>query len=406
VDIYTRRESPEQPEVVRWWPGIRVIHITAGPVKPVEKEGLLIYMREFADNMLQFIMREQRVYDLIHAHFFMSAWVASMVKKVLRIPYIVTFHALGIVRKIYQKEMDRFPAERCDIERYIVRDADRIVAECPQDKEDLIVHYQADPGKITIVPCGFNPEEFYPVDQEKARELVGLPPEEPVLLQLGRMVPRKGVETVIRALGCLQRQGKKVRLVIVGGNSDRPDALQTPEIGRLQEIAREEKVTNQIYFTGRKGRDVLRYYYSAADIFVTTPWYEPFGITPLEAMACGVPVIGSDTGGIKFSVVPGKTGLLVPCNDAEILALGIGNLLENKKLRRQMGKNGIRRVHSYFTWKKAAGQLIGAYEKVTAERQQERIILQWSRDKELFPSKAAGTLLMHPFSSIANNTGS
>ncbi|HTI10505.1 MAG TPA: glycosyltransferase family 1 protein [Puia sp.] len=380
IDVYTRRDHPEQPEVVRWWPGIRVIHIKAGPEQGVEKEGLLIYMKEFADNILQFIMREQRVYELIHAHFFMSAWVASIVKKVLGIPYIVTFHSLGMVRKYYQKEMDRFPDERCGIERFIVQDADRIIAECPQDKEDLIHHYQAFPEKITIVPCGFNPEDFYPIDRDRAREQLGLPLEEPILLQLGRMVPRKGMDTVIRALGLLQQKGKKALLMIVGGNTDWPDPFRTPEIGRLQEIARQEQVIDNIYFTGRKGREILRYYYAAADIFVTVPWYETFGITPLEAMACGIPVIGSDTGGIKFSVVPGKTGLLVPPNDVPTLAAGIGNLLDNKKLRRQMGKNGIRRVNSFFTWKKAADQLIGAYEKMGAEKQRERIILQWSRE--------------------------
>lgn len=402
VDIYTRKENPGQPEIVKWWPGIRVIHVKAGPEIPLEKESLLDHMREFADNMLRFITKEQRVYDLIHAHFFMSAWVASIVKKILNTPYVVTFHALGIVRKQHQKEMDRFPAERCDIERFIVRDADRVIAECPQDKEDLIHYYQADPEKITIVPCGFNPEEFYPVDRKKAGRLLHLPMDQPVLLQLGRMVPRKGVDTVISALGHLQHKGKKARLVIVGGNADNPDPLLTPEIGRLQEIARKEQVIDNVLFTGRRGRETLRYYYSAADIFVTTPWYEPFGITPLEAMACGIPVVGSDTGGIKFSIVPGKTGILVPPNDPVRLASEIGRLLDDKNLCRQMGKNGLRRVNCFFTWKKAAGQLIGAYEKTISTLQRERIVLQWQQNRELSRAKTSGTLSRPPFPSLAN----
>ncbi|MES1161005.1 MAG: glycosyltransferase, partial [Bacteroidota bacterium] len=199
---------------------------------------------------------------------------------------------------------------------------------------------------------------------------------EPILLQLGRLAPQKGMDTVIRALGHLRQKGKKVRLVIVGGNTDMPDPLRNPEIGRLQEIAREEQVIDYLHFAGRKGRELLRTYYAASDIFITVPWYETFGITPLEAMACGIPVIGSDTGGIKLSVVPRKTGILVPPNNVSALVSGIGNLLDNKKLRRQMGNNGIRRVNSYFTWKKAAGHLIGAYERMEAEMQRKRIILQ------------------------------
>ena len=94
-----------------------------------------------------------------------------------------------------------------------------------------------------------------------------------------------------------------------------PDPAITPEIGRLQALAREENVEERVRFVGRRGRDDLKYYYSAADVFITVPWYEPFGITPVEAMACGTPVIGSNVGGVKFTVRDGETGYLVPPND-------------------------------------------------------------------------------------------
>jgi len=363
VDIYTRRDNPNIEETVEWQPFIRVIHIEAGPAKFVAKEKLLGYMDEFTANMLYYIKMNVLEYELIHANFFMSALVASNLKKYLYIPYVVTFHALGLVRKIHQKEKDAFPAERINIEKHIVADADQLIAECPQDREDLIVHYGADPSKITIVPCGFNPKEFYPMEKALAREMLNLDAGEKIILQLGRMVPRKGVDNVIRAIGKL-KDNAALRLVIVGGEADTPDPVLTPEIKRLQQIAEEEKVADRVIFTGRRGRDVLKYYYAAADIFVSTPWYEPFGITPLEAMACGTPVIGANVGGIKHSVADGQTGFLVPPHQPNALAEKIMHLLSDEKMYRAMQKNAIRRVNRFFTWSKVADGVHHLYHEV------------------------------------------
>jgi D-inositol-3-phosphate glycosyltransferase len=242
VDVFTRSDQPGQEMVVNWRPGVRVINIEAGPQEFIEKEKLLPYMQEFANRTIAFILSENLQYKLIHAHFFMSALVASIIKKRLHIPYIVTFHALGLVRKAFQKEFDKFPTERVSIEKYIVHDADGLIAECPQDQEDLINYYDADKSKIKIVPCGFNPEEFYPMDKYHARAILQLDPQEKILLQLGRMVPRKGVDNVIRAMGKLGDTVNRIRLIIVGGDSDSPDPTLTPELLRLEKIAEEDNV--------------------------------------------------------------------------------------------------------------------------------------------------------------------
>ena len=315
VDIFTRKDNEHLSEIVWYDDGIRVIHIKAGPEEFVGKEKLLPYMNEFTQNMIHFIKIQRLTYDVIHANFFMSALIASGIKKRLHIPYVVTFHALGLVRLAYQKEMDQFPAERFTIEKMIVTDADHIIAECPQDKEDLLTYYKADEKNITIIPCGVNLQDFFVSDKKEARKRLGLNINETILLQLGRMVPRKGVDNVIRCLGKLNGNLQNTRLLVVGGEGDTSDEQITPEIGRLKQIAREENVESHVTFTGRKSRDILKYFYAASDIFITTPWYEPFGITPLEAMACGTPVIGSNVGGIKYSVIDGKTGFLVPPHD-------------------------------------------------------------------------------------------
>ncbi|WP_205511283.1 glycosyltransferase family 4 protein [Longitalea arenae] len=369
IDIYTRRDSASAPEVVEWKPGVRIIHVTAGPAEYIPKEQLLQYMQEFTFQMLFFMSRHELYYELIHAHFFMSALVASNIKKTTGIPYVVTFHALGLVRQLHQKQQDGFPPERTIIEKHIIDDANLIVAECPQDKEDLLDHYYADPDKIVIVPCGFNPKEFYPIEKEEARDHLKLSRKEKIILQLGRMVPRKGVDNVIRALGEVNKQKSRIKLLVVGGEADSPDPASTPEIGRLQQVARESGVYDQVIFTGRKGRALLKYYYAAADVFISTPWYEPFGITPLEAMACGTPVIGSNVGGIKYSVVDEYTGFLVPPNDPPALADKINLLLTDAELHRTMCKNAIKHVRHYFTWNKIAASMHQVYHQVLTDVQ-------------------------------------
>jgi glycosyltransferase involved in cell wall biosynthesis len=364
IDIFTRWDDARQEKIVNWKKGIRVIHVKAGPVSVLPKEELLQYMPAFKDDMIDFMQAEQITYALIHANFWMSALVAQWIKETLSIPFVVTFHALGFVRQLHQGKDDKFPAERIEIETEIVQHADAIIAECPQDRTDLITYYNAPLEKITIIPCGFSSREFSPVEREVACTLLHLNPSEHILLQLGRMVPRKGVDNVVQALGKLKNTGKPYRLVIVGGETDDPNPASCPEIARLQKIAAEEGVLDKVTFVGRKSRKMLKYYYSAADIFISTPWYEPFGITPLEAMACGTPVIGSNVGGIKFTVEDGKTGFLVPPKNPAALALKIKTLTNNPLLLQEMKLASIQRVNKQFTWKNVAALVNKLYKQV------------------------------------------
>jgi len=355
VDVFTRWDDASQPQEVQWQMGIRVIHIQAGPVAQVAKEDLLPYMDEFAQGMITYFNQQLHPYSLVHAHFFMSGYVACQLKQRLGIPFVITFHALGEVRKRCQGTADRFPVERKAIEQLIIQHANAIVALCPQDHDDLVELYQANPARISTIPNGFNPLQFYPVDKPLARLLIGYDTTEPILLQLGRLVPRKGVDNVIQALGYLYREyGIRARLLIVGGESGTPDSKLTPEIGRLTQLAIQEGVAEWVSFTGCRKRDDLRYYYSAADVFVTTPWYEPFGITPLEAMACGTPVIGAAVGGIKCTVLDNETGFLVPPSKPKVLAAKLAVLLYHPKLRSLLGNQAIQHVQANYSWQHVA----------------------------------------------------
>lgn len=178
IDVFTRWDDQRMPKIINWRGGIRVIHMKAGPVTFIPKEKLLPYMPAFTQDMLHFIESENKPYKLIHAHFFMSALVASDIKQRLGIPFIVTFHALAKVRRIHQGKNDWFPDAGFAIEERVVAESDQIVALCPQEREDLITLYQADPEKITIIPNGFRPSEIHPIDKLFARMALKLDPKE------------------------------------------------------------------------------------------------------------------------------------------------------------------------------------------------------------------------------------
>jgi D-inositol-3-phosphate glycosyltransferase len=365
VDVLTRRDNELVPETAEWKRGVRIVHVAAGPPRRVPKERLLVHMEEFTHRARALSVHNG--YELIHANFFMSGLVAADLKKLLGIPFVVTFHALGRIRRHHQGAADRFPDQRFGIEERVVAEADRVIAECPQEEEELIRLYNADPARVSMVPAGFDPSAFWPIGKALARVALGIAPDERVVLQLGRMVPRKGVDTVVRALRALQRDhGVSARLLIVGGDSQEPHGSTSGEIARLRAIATEEGVSDRVSFVGSRGRDALRWYFSAADVFVSVPWYEPFGMTPVEAMACGTPVIGSNVGGIKFSVRDGETGYLVPPRDPQAVAERIAHLYAHPRLLTTLSKQAVARANDLFTWDRIAGSVACVYEDVLA----------------------------------------
>ncbi|HSC63975.1 MAG TPA: glycosyltransferase family 1 protein [Caldimonas sp.] len=365
VDVVTRRDDPALPAVVELEPGARVIHIDAGPPRFVAKEALLQHMPEFGAALLRRV-DASRPYDLVHANFFMSGLVALQLRASFGIPMVMTFHALGEVRRRHQGAADGFPCERLEIERRIVDTAERVIAECPQDEIDLVRLYGADRERIATVPCGVDLDEFAPADRSAARRALGLDDSQFVVLQLGRMVPRKGVDNVIRGVARL-RDRHAARLLVVGGDAAPPGRIRSDEMQRLVDLADACGIADRVTFAGHRQRSELAAYYAACDVFVTTPWYEPFGITPLEAMASARPVIGSDVGGVRYSVVDGVTGFLVPPRDPDALADRLEHLRADPRLARAMGRAGARRVRTHFTWDRVAEELEGVYQNVLAE---------------------------------------
>ncbi len=377
VDVFTRRDNPDTPEVIEWAPNVRVINLTAGPASFILKDELWQYMPAFRDALLDFVERNETRYDLLHGNFWMSGWVATELRSRLNIPAVQIFHAMGKTKRTHQGSVDTSPQERIDIESQIIRSVERVIAQCPSEWSELVDDYGADPERVEIIPSAVNTSVFHPVAQEEARQRIGLALNAFVVVYVGRMLPRKDVRNVVRGMAQLVRDCERqtaihgtafppLHLLLVGGETTDPNPLATPEISVLQQLIVELGIAEHVSLVGKRQQDVLHTYYSAGNVAVTTPWYEPFGLTPLEAMACGRPVIGSAVGGITYTISDNETGFLVPPRDPKALAERLYQLLLDSELSTHMGQAARVRVEREFTWETVAQRTSGLYEAVIA----------------------------------------
>lgn len=375
VDVFTRRDASATPEIIEWTPNVRIINLIAGPPTFLAKDSLWEFMPAFRDAFLDFSERNEAYYDLIHGNFWMSGWVASQLQSRLNVPAVQIFHAMGKTKQRHQGSADTSPEGRIAIESQIIQSVERIIAQCPSELSELVDDYDAKPERVVVIPSAVNTYVFHPVAMAEARQRVDLAQDAFVIAYVGRMVPRKDVRNVVRAMALLVRRWRQattklppVHLLLVGGESVEPDPIATPEIGVLQQLVAELGIAEYVSFVGKRQQDTLYNYYSAGNVAVTTPWYEPFGLTPLEGMACGRPVIGSAVGGITYTIADGETGFLVPPRDPEALADRFYQLLMEPELCERMGLAARERVEREFTWETVARRTADLYETVVATR--------------------------------------
>ena len=348
VTVYTRRDSSSTPTRVAGPEGYVVEHVPAGPPTDVPKDELLQYMPDFA-RYLRDRWRESPV-DLVHAHFWMSGVASVEAAAESGVPVLQTFHALGTEKKRHQGPRDTSPSMRIPLERRLCRAVTRVISTCSDEVAEL-ERMGMPSTRASTIPCGVDADLFRPLP----RPADGDGPLS--LLVIGRLVERKGVGNVMEALAQLPG----VVLKIAGGPPR--DVLEVdPEVARLREVAADLGVADRVEFLGAVGRDDVPRVMSASDVVVAVPWYEPFGIVPVEAMACGRPVVGSAVGGLLDTVVPGRTGELVPPRRPDLLAPVLRDLLADPDRRRRYGAAGRRRALQIYQWR----QVVASTEEVYA----------------------------------------
>ncbi|MBD1842112.1 glycosyltransferase family 1 protein [Cyanobacteria bacterium FACHB-63] len=365
VDLFTRKANPNDETIVQHTPHCRTIRLKAGAEKFVPRDQLFELMPEFVESFLEYQAKHH--YPLIHTNYWMSAWVGLEVRKTHNVELIHTYHSLGAMK--YQAVPNR-PAiaeTRLAVEKQILEQARCIVATSPQE-EEMLRSWVSQEGRIEVIPCGTDLDRFHTIPKLQARQEVGLKPTDEVVLYVGRFDPRKGIETLVRSFELIYRNAvdpTNLRLVIVGGSA--ADKSDGQERQRIEQLVNELGIAENVIFAGRVGHDRLPLYYTAADVCVIPSHYEPFGLVAIEAMACGTPVVASDVGGLKFTVVPGETGLLVPPQDTAAFAMAIGRVLHDELWARKLRKQASERVQQNFSWTGVAVQLSDLYRRSLAE---------------------------------------
>lgn len=359
VTVYTRREDRSVDERVRLCDGVEVVHVDAGPPERVPKDELLPYMDAFGDRLAEDWSRETP--DIVHSHFWMSGLAALRGADRAdgsRPPVVHTFHALGTVKRRHQGAEDTSPIERVDLEPMVGRSVDQVIATCSDEAFELKA--LGVPGsRITVVPCGVDTRLFSPNGPSETADRPFR------IMTVGRLVPRKGVGLTISALATLVAAGRDdIELVVLGGSSG-PDRIQEdPDVQRLLAHARSLGIDDRVVFRGQVRQDELPAALRSAHVVVCAPWYEPFGIVPLEAMATGTPVVAAAVGGLIDSVVHGRTGLHVPPRDAGAIADAVTALLDDPELLASLGAAGVERTRSRYSWARVAADTERGYRRV------------------------------------------
>jgi len=355
VTVWTRRDAPDLPAAVPFAPGVEVRHVEMGPPTTLPKDRLVTHVPQLATGLEEAWSQDPP--DVVHAHFWMSGLAAVAAARHPGVPVVQTFHALGHVKRRHQGAADTSPQGRVSAERVIAGRVDRIVATCSDEVFEL-TRLGTRRNRISVVPCGVDVEQFSPQGPVLERT------DRPRLVSIGRLVRRKGVDETVEAL----RRVPGAELLVAGGPADPADLETDEDVRRLRVAAEGAGVADRVRFLGSVARADVPALLRSADAVVCVPWYEPFGMVPLEAMACGRPVVASAVGGLVDTVVDQVTGLHVPPKRTDRLAVALRELLGQQAMREAFGVAGRDRAIARYGWDRVAAATAQVYADVLDRR--------------------------------------
>jgi glycosyltransferase involved in cell wall biosynthesis len=356
VRVYTRRDRADLAEAVSLTDGVLVVHVPAGPAKKLPPELLLSHMGDFAQWLRTAWTSDDWRPEVAHAHFWTSGLAAVTAARQVGIPVVQSFHELG------QIEIPDGKPSRSGYERALGRAVDRVVAQNQEEVRGL-VRIGIPRAQLTVVPTGVDSDVFSPEGPAVERD-----PQRHRILSVGNvsaanLVERKGFGEVVQAMQYVP--GAEV--VVIGG----PPADQLrgdPGARSLRALAEKLHVGDRFRMVGAVPAGDLPRWYRSADVFVAAPWLDEQEASALEAMACGVPVVGAAVGGLSEAVVDGLTGDLVPDRDPHALGGALRRLVNDKVRRFAYATAAIDRARQAYSWKRVASQVGSVYSAVTGLR--------------------------------------
>ena len=364
TDIFTRATN-DGPLVVEISPEVRVVSVAAGPRAPVDKETQLEFIDDFVTGVTAFATAQRARYDIVHSHYWQSGLAAKALAKRWNVPLVHSHHTLGKVKNRALAPGDTpEPLSRLSGEAHVIGAADVLVASTEQECEQLALLYGAPMDRVKCLHPGVDHSMFSPGDRDEARAELGLDAEHAVLLFVGRIQRLKGIDLAIRAMDqLLPALDRPAELLIVGGASG-PGG--NGEIDRLKDLAHALDVSETLRFTGPQPHGRLVDYYRAADVHLVCSYSESFGLTALEAHACGTPVVGTAVGGLSHIVGDGSSGFLVGSRDPAEFAARLKTLLADGELQDDFSRCAYTRSLSY-SWDSTADEFVDLYECLLRE---------------------------------------
>jgi D-inositol-3-phosphate glycosyltransferase len=354
VDIYTRAGEDHVPgEALRISENVRLIPLGLGPAADAPKSALYPHLFDFFHEADRFRLQEGISYDLIHSHYWLSGQVGRWARRAWGVPHITTFHTLGAVKN-HVCGPGSEPGARIAAERGLVTACDRVLVTSNRERENLIQFYDAEPGRIALVPCGVNLDVFRPMDRDAARRHIAAGGDEKLILYVGRFAPEKGLDRLMQAVGRLNHI-HKLRLIVVGGDGERDVSYR-----RMLELSRSCGIADRVIFKGRMAQTELPPYYSAADLLALPSSYESFGMVGLEALACGTPVAATRVGAMEDLLRNARNGRLAQDFRPSSLAEAMERLLRDRSTPAQVA-DSIRRSVTRYDWSRVAAEVLTVY---------------------------------------------
>lgn len=360
VEIFTRMTDGSLPLQSELAPGVHVRNVIAGPFEGLRKEDLPGQLCAFAQGVMRAeAARPEGWYDLVHSHYWLSGHVGWLAADRWQVPMVHTMHTMARVKNAQLAEGDTpEPPGREIGETQVVEAADRLVANTWGEARELIDLYDADAGKVRVVPPGVDLEVFTPGDTAAARAQVGLPADAHVLLFVGRIQPLKAPDVLLKAAADLlsRRPELRQRLVVavLGGPSG--SGLGKPRA--LHELAEQLGIAAQVRFVPPVDRATLAQWYRAADLVAVPSYSESFGLVAIEAQACGTPVVAAAVGGLPTAV--GDSGLLINGHKTVDWSAGLEGLLDHPDRREVLSRKGVEHA-SQFSWERTTDRLLEVY---------------------------------------------
>ena len=371
VDIWTRRFE-DQPEMEIVNERVRVIRVPCGGRDFLDKEYLVQHLNEWAEHALRLIARNGLIYQFFNSHYWDAGYATQRLAEALAVPHIHTPHSLGFWKKsLMEKD---YPHEAATFERKYnftrrIAEETRLYSCCEQiiattpDQLDMIVRdYGAHADRVTMIPPGYDDNRFFPLSaptRDAVRQRLGYTGK--VVLAIGRLARNKGYDLLIDAFSIVAtRIPDAVLHLAVGGTSPNPDEQKL--LDELHAQAATLGLSERVKFSGFVADADLADHYRAADVFVLSSRYEPFGMTAIEAMACGTPTVITIHGGLFRAVTFGRHALYADSFDKEDLGISIVKILRHPRLAQRLGRMGAHKARSLFTWTGIAQQLTSLIE--------------------------------------------